>query len=289
MRSTTAGGSVDMDAVLPRPTVAPQPSGRTGAGSLRRSGKHWNDRGFVLPAEVVDQLGESGRVLLGEFSEAEVLAVGVRASIGAPTDEDTRTPLDRLGELEREREVAAAAAALVDRGVVEGSRRRQGRVHGALGLLQSAFASYRFLGVAFWLDPAQREPTPLMARMVDALGPDGRTLLLEQGLDPRTGRTQVLLTTPEAAVDALVAAAFDEHAGPRPVEGYRLSVLRLGSVWGTDTGRELVNTTVNRREGSAEAEVLVAVGEQPGPPGRGDRAAVHLVLSNIFRRALSAP
>lgn len=253
-----------------------------------RAKEHWSEAGLVVPGEYVEQLGDRGFVLLGEFAEAEVLAVGVLASIGGSDDEDTRTPLARLGEPEREREVAAAFDSLVQRGVVVGSRRRPAHVQGALGLLKRGFGAFRFL-TKIWLDPATEDIAPRMVRQVNARTDSGRTLLLEQRLDPSTGRTQVLLVTPEATVDELIDAVFAEPDGPPPPDDSRVSVLRVLGLWGSDTGPQQVVVLVQRQEGFPEAEVVIAVKPHRTPPGRGDRATVHRAVTGLFTQGLAKP
>lgn len=256
---------------------------------FRRRNQHWRDAGLVVPAEFTDQVGDGGTVLLGEFTEAEVLAVGALASIDVTDDEDTRTPLDRVGEREREREVVTAHASLVRRGAVTGPVRKPEHVQGALGLLQPAFVAFHFLTAAFWLDPAASGPAPQVARLVDVSATDGRSPLLEQWLDPASGRTRVSLLTPEAAVDRLVARVFTDHAGPPLVGGSRLSVLRLLTLAGTRAARQQVIWMVQRPEGEDRAEVHTMVGPHQTPPGLADRAALHGGITVLFREGLALP
>lgn len=260
-------------------------------GRQSRPARHRNGS-LLLDDETAERLGADGRALLGTFTEAEVEAVGVRGSLGRPETEATSSPLDRAGPFVRESAVASALVELTARGDVEaakyGTAPERLVVHGPLRLLRDATAGYAAAVMVVAMDPAYGYDAVLRVdRAVEVVGPRNRPLLLDQRLDTVTGRTDVVLWTPEAYAAALAAEAFTDPVGERPhEEGSAVSMFGLQAAWVTTTGRQAMALKLERREGADTGRLETTVEGQQMPSASGGRSQVEQVLANLLQRML---
>lgn len=247
-----------------------------------------------IDEETAGWLGADGRVLLGTFGEAELDAVGVPGSIGRPETAVTSSPLDRAGPSARQTAVAAALAQLTAGGAVEPARpgTAPGRlvVHGPLGLLRDALAGYRAALLVMASDLTYGYDAVMRVdRAVGVVGPRDRPLLLDQRLDTVSGRTDVVLWTPEAYAAAMAQEAFTDPAGEPPDEpGFALSLFAVRATWSVAGGTQAMVLRLKRREGADTGVLQTTVGDEEMPSGTGNRQQIEQVLVNLLHRMLAA-
>lgn len=242
----------------------------------------------LVPAELVeelDRLGTGGPLLVGEYDEAEVLAVGVPTSIGAPGDDLYATPMDRADEATRTQAVAEALASLLDRGLAE--RERGGRVRGLgpLGLLQQTRASSTFLCDLLVHPAALAQQTPRVEWLMDLPAARDRVVLMGQRLVPSSGRTQLVLWDPTAPPPAIAHEVCAPPPGPVQ-DPPRAGRFRAHVRW-RGTGPSAFTYVYVKLEGQDLGQLRTQVDDEQMPTAYADERQIEGVLANTFTRALA--